>query len=244
MFVITNQLTFRVCRQSGLTSTRQTEEDSRVSTFHVRVSRTVHRSNTFQRVQVVHDREDTLLHFTTVPCIQNNLFICLQVEYCSSFRVQAQFLVVLNFSLSSVERYEIRFTVVGQFFFSRTDEHVLHKVSLPCYFHDETHFQTSSRVCTTESIHYEQTFAAQLFHSFSLQVSPSFFRTRFVVVLVFIRSPPYCIFASFIVNKEFIFRRTSSINTSHYVHSIQFCYLTFFEAFQTSFGFFSEQYFV
>ena len=28
VFVITNQLTFRVCRQSSLTSTRQTEEDS------------------------------------------------------------------------------------------------------------------------------------------------------------------------------------------------------------------------
>ena len=57
---------------------------------------------------------------------------------------------------------------------------------LPCHFHDETNFQTSTFVCTTESIHHEQTLTAQLLHSLSLQVSPSFFRARLVVVLIFI----------------------------------------------------------
>ena len=94
--------------------TSQSEEDSRASSFHISVSRTVHRSDTTKRVHVVHDREHTFLHFTTVPSIQNYLFFSLQVEYCSSFRVQAQFFVVVNFCFRSVETYEIRFSVVSK----------------------------------------------------------------------------------------------------------------------------------
>ena len=54
-----------------------------------------------------------------VPSIQNYLFFSLQVEYCSSFRVQAQFFVVVNFCFRSIETYEIRFSVVSKFFSSR-----------------------------------------------------------------------------------------------------------------------------
>ena len=89
VFVITDQQTFRVSRQSCLTCTRQTEEDSRALAFFIRISGAVHRSDTTQRVHVVHDREHTLLHFTTVPSVQDHLFFRLQVENCSSFRVQA-----------------------------------------------------------------------------------------------------------------------------------------------------------
>ena len=55
----------------------------------IRVSGAVHRSDTTQRVQVVHDREHTLLHLTTVPSIQDNLLFSLQVENSSGLRVQA-----------------------------------------------------------------------------------------------------------------------------------------------------------
>ncbi len=219
VFVVTDQFTFRVSRQSCLTCTRQSEEDSRASSFHISVSRTVHRSDTTKRVHVVHDREHTFLHFTTVPSIQDYLFFSLQVEYSSSFRVQAQFFVVVNFCFRSVETYEIRFSVVSKFFSSRADEHVSYEVSLPSYFHNETYFHTSSFVSTTESINNEQTFAGKLFYSFSFQVSPSFFSTWFVVVFVIFRSPPYRISRSFILNEEFIFRRTTGIDTCHHVHS-------------------------
>ena len=89
VFVVTDQQTFRVGRQSCFTCTRQTEEDSRALAFFIRVSGAVHRSDTTQRVQVVHDREDTLLHLTTVPSIQDNLLFSLQVENSSGLRVQA-----------------------------------------------------------------------------------------------------------------------------------------------------------
>ena len=55
------------------------------------------------RYILVHDREHTFLHFTTVPSVQDNLFVGLQVEYSSCFRVQTQFLVVVNFCLRSIE---------------------------------------------------------------------------------------------------------------------------------------------
>ena len=103
MFVVTDQQTFRVGRQSSLTCTGQTEEDSRVSAFHVGVGRTVHRSDAAKRVLVVHDREHTFLHFTTIPSVQDNLLVGFQVEYSSCFRVQTQFLVVVNFCFGSVE---------------------------------------------------------------------------------------------------------------------------------------------
>src|SRR5699024_8269976 len=127
------------------------------------------------------------------------------------------------------------FSVVSQFFSSRADEHVSYEVSLPCHFHDETYFHTSSGVGTTEGINNKQTLAAQLLNSFSFQVSPSFFRARFVVVFVFFRSPPYRILAGFIHYEEFIFRRTTGIDTCHYIYSTQFSYLTFFKTFQTWF---------
>ena len=244
VLVVADQLTLRVSRQGSLTCTGQTEEDGSVSAFHVGVGRAVHGSDAAQRVQVVHDREDTLLHFTAVPSVQDNLFVGLQVEYSSCLRVQTQFLVVVNLSLGSVERYEIGFAVVGQFFFCRTDEHVLYEVCLPCYFHDETYFQTSSGVGAAECIHNEQTLAGELLNGFGLQVGPSCFGAGLVVVLVSVRSPPYSVLAGFVINEEFIFRRTAGVDTSHYVYCAQFCYLAFFVAFQTSFGLFFKQYFI
>ena len=151
----------------------------------------MHRSDTTKRVHVVHDREHTFLHFTTVPSVQDNLFFSLQVENSSCFRVQAQFFIVVNFCLRCIETYKIRFSVSFQFFSSRADEHVSYEVSPPSYFHDETYFHTSCSISTAECINNEQTLAAQLFYCFRLQVSPSFFSTRFVIVFIFVRSPPY-----------------------------------------------------
>ena len=204
----------------------------------------MHRSHTSQRIQIVHDREDTFLHLTAVPSIQDNLFVSLQVENGSSFRVQTQLFVVVYFCFGCVERYEIGFTVVSQFFIGRTDKHVLHEVSLPCNLHDETNFQTSSGVSAAESIHYEQSLSRKFFNGFGFQIGPSCFRARFVVVFIFIGSPPDSIFAGFIHHKEFILRRTTGINTCHYIHSTEFSYLTSFITFQSCFGFFLKQNFV
>jgi len=73
VLVVTDQLTFRVGRQSRLTGTGQTEEDSRAGAVHAGVGRAVHRSDTAQRIEIVHHREHTLLHFTTVPSVDDDL---------------------------------------------------------------------------------------------------------------------------------------------------------------------------
>ena len=201
----------------------------------------MHRSHTVQRQQVVHVREHTFLHFTTVPSIQDNLDLFSQVEYNCSFRVQAQFFVVFNFSFRSVHDNEIRFTEVSQFFSCRTDEHVCYEVSLPCYFHDEAQFQARVFVSSAESVNNEQSFVRKFFSCQIFHSCPTFSVNWFVVVFVFFRSPPYCIFAGFVFYEEFIFRRTSCINASHYVYSAHVSYLAFFKTFQTWFCFFSEQ---
>ena len=203
----------------------------------------MHRSDTTQRVEVVHHREHTFLHFTTVPSVQDNLFLSSQVEYNCSFWVQTQFFVVFNFSLRSVVNNEIRFEVF-QLFFRRTDEHVSYEVSLPCNFHDETNFQTSSFVSTAITVNNEQFLVWQFFCSQVFQYIPSFCSYRLVIVFIFFRSPPYSVFTCSVFYQEFIFRRTTSVDTSHYVYCTQFSFLTFFEAFQTSFCFFCEQNFV
>src|SRR5574344_1213862 len=84
VLIITNQLTFWIGRQCGLTCTRQTEEDSGVLTSHSSIGRAVHSSDTLQWEEVVHHREHTLLHFTTIPCSDDNLLLRTNVEQHSS----------------------------------------------------------------------------------------------------------------------------------------------------------------
>ena len=241
VFVVADEQTFRVGRQSSLACAGQTEEDSRVSAFHVGVGRAVHGSDAAERVEVVHDGEDTFLHLTAVPSVQDDLLASLEVEDSSCLRVQAEFLVVVHFSLGSVERHEVGFAVVFQFFCRRTDEHVGHEVCLPCHFHDEAHFQAGSSVSAAECVDHEQTLAAEFLHGFSLQVGPSLFRARLVVILIFVRSPPHGVLACLVVYEEFVFRRTAGVDTSHYIYCTQFCHLTFFITFQRRFGLFCEQ---
>ena len=61
-----------------------------------------------------------------------------------------------------------------------------------------------------------------------------------VVVFVLVRSPPYSIFGVLINNDEFIFWRTSGVDTSHNVNSTKLADLTFFVAFQLWSGLFLE----
>ncbi len=50
-------------------------------------------------VEVVHDREHTLLHLTAVPSVEDNLLVGLEVEDSGSLRVESELLVVVNFCL-------------------------------------------------------------------------------------------------------------------------------------------------
>ena len=84
VLVVADELTLRIGRESSLTSTRKTEEDSCVLTVHVGVCRAVHRSDALQWEEVVHHREHTLLHLTAIPCVDDNLLLRSYVEHYSS----------------------------------------------------------------------------------------------------------------------------------------------------------------
>ena len=59
---------------------KEDEENSGVLTLHIGVGRAVHRSDTLQGQIVVHHREHTLLHLTTVPGVDDDLLAAGSVE--------------------------------------------------------------------------------------------------------------------------------------------------------------------
>ena len=190
VFVVADEQTLRVCRKGGLACSAKSEEDGGVLALHVGICRAVHSCNTLQWKVVVHHREHTLLHFATVPGVEDNLLTAGDVEYNCGFAVEAEFLVVLNFCLRSGINGEVRFESL-EFFFCRLDEHIAYEVSLPSNFHDEAHVHAGILVGTAESINYEQFLVAKLLLCKVFHYIPSFLRANVVVVLVFIGSPPY-----------------------------------------------------
>ena len=75
VLVVTDEETLRIGRKGGLASSRKTEEDSGVLTVLIGVCRAVHRSDTLKWEEVVHHREHTFLHLSTIPCIEDNLLV-------------------------------------------------------------------------------------------------------------------------------------------------------------------------
>ena len=57
-----------------------------------------------------------------------------------------------------------------------------------------------------------------------------------VIILIFVRCPPYGVFRILIHYDIFVFRRTSGINTCHNVNSAKLADLSFFKALKTWFG--------
>ena len=102
------------------------ERPKKIAVFfaiEVGVGRAVHRSDAAEGKVVVHHREHTLLHLTTIPSVEDNLFLRRDVEGNASFRVETELLVVFNLRLRSVVNYEVRFEV-SKFFSRGLDEHV------------------------------------------------------------------------------------------------------------------------
>ena len=62
--------------------------------------------------------------------------------------------------------------------------------------------------------------------------------------MIFFRIPPYGIVRIGIVNDEFVLRRTSGVDTGHYINSAKFSFLTFVVACEFGFCFFVEQYLI
>ena len=165
----------------------------------------MHRSDTFQRQQVVHHREHPFLHFAAVPGAANQLHALGQVKRHEVFGVQTLFFPLRVSALRAVHNDKVWFETC-QLFIARANKHVFDKMRLPGHFGDETDGKTSIRVRTTEGVDNEQTFAGKLPGHQAFQMLPGFRRERFVVVLTFaFVGPPEGIAGSIVTDDILIF---------------------------------------
>ncbi len=243
VLVVTDKQTLGIGGKGGLACAGEAEEDSGVFAVEVGVGRAVHRCDALQGKEVVHHREHTFLHFTAVPCVDDNLLAGCEVEHNCGFAVEAEFLIVGKFSLGSVVNDEVG-SEVGEFFGSGANEHVGHEVSLPCYFHDEANSHAGVLVGTAETVYNIEFFAGEFVKGESLASVPSFLRGFLVVVGIFGSSPPYGVFALFVENDEFVFRRAAGVYAGHHVYRTEFGSYAFFESFESRKGFLLEEFFV
>ena len=212
VFVIADQAAFRIGGKGGFAGAGEAKEDRHVA-FLANVSGTVHRRDTLQRQQVVHDREHPFLHFAAVPGPADQLDPLRQVEGNEVFRVESLLLPLRVGAFGAVHHDEIRLKV-GQFFIAWANKHVLDEVCLPGHFGNEAYAQTCVGIGAAERINDEQTLAGKLMGDQIFQVLPGFLRERFVVVftVAFIR-PPHGIAGCIVTNDIFIFRRATGKNT-------------------------------
>ena len=243
VLVVADQLTLRVGRKRGLAGARQAEEDSGLA-LGVGVGRAVHRSHALERKQVVHVGEHTLLHLAAVPGVEDNLHFLGEVENDGRLGVQAEFLIVLDLGLRSVEHHEIGLAVFLQFGVGRTDEHVLYEMGLPCDLHDETDLEARILVGAAESVHDIEFLARQFLGSEFLQLLPGSLRNGLVVVLIFVGSPPDRILGGLVHYEELVLGRTACINAGHHVHGTGLGQLAFFETAESLLGLLAEKFVV
>ena len=243
VFVVADKKSLGIGGKSRFARSRKTEEYSGVLTVEIGVRRAMHRSDALQRKVIVHHREHTFLHFAAIPGVDDNLFSARNVEHNGSFGVKPEFFVIFDFSLGSVVNNEIGFEVF-KFFFRRLNEHVFNKVSLPCNLDDETDCHTGIFVRSAERVYDIKFLAGKLFERDILNRFPRFLRCGMVIVLVFVRSPPDGVFGIIVYDDEFVFRRTTRVNTRHNVDGAEFADLTFFITFERRICFGFEKLFI
>ena len=240
MLVVADQQTLGVGGQSGLAGSGKAEEDSGVLAVHIGVGGAVHGSDALERQVVVHHGEHTLLHLTAVPGVHDYLLAAGNVEHSGSLGIQAQLFVVFNLRLGSVVYNKIRSKAL-KLLIGGLYKHVLNEVGLPSHFNDETDRHAGILVGPTERIYDKKSLVGKLFQRDFLHGIPCFLTGRVVIVLIFIRGPPYGILGILVHNDEFILGRTPRIDTGHNINRAKLTHLSLFIAFQGRFGLLLEQ---
>ena len=99
-------------------------------------------------------------------------------------------------------------------------------------------------VCAAECVYNKQALVGQLFLCDRLAGVPCLFRSRMIVIFVFVGGPPYGIFGVVVHYDEFVFRGASRINAGHHVYRAQLADLSLFVPLQLRSGLFIEQHLV
>lgn len=135
VLIITNQSSLRISTESSLTSTRQAEQESGVSTLAF-IGTSMHAECAFLRHVVVHNTEKTFLHLSSVLGSKNTEFFFFEID---SYRCLGSNLLSggVCIELSSIQNCEVDVRG-GKIFLElikwSSDHHLFHKQSMirPC----------------------------------------------------------------------------------------------------------------
>ena len=142
---------------SRLSGTRETEEQGNISLLsvwsgHGLVGARVQRELTeLDRLQVVHNGEDTLLHFTGVLGTQDNHFHSLEVDFDRSSGSHTGSESVGR-ELSGVVDDEVGFAVVFELLRRWSDQHVVHEQGVVGSGSDDSDLDSVLRIPTGEAV--------------------------------------------------------------------------------------------
>jgi len=200
MLVVADELAARLSGEGRLARSGKTEEQAGVARLAF-VGRAVHRKEALLRHEIIHDREDALLHLARVLGSENDKLAALEVDIDGG-RGSKGFSRRIGDELTRIEDDDVRSSKVGEFFFSRTDQHVVHEERVIGASADNAHFDAVFRIPTGESVDDIKVIASvQVVDSASAVLH----ERRFGHLLVD-RSPPDVLIALGIVDDTLVFR--------------------------------------
>ena len=79
-------------------------------------------------------------------------------------------------------------------------------MSLPCNLNNKTDCHTGVLVCSAECVYNKQSFVGKFFQSDLFYRIPGFLAGRMVIILIFIRCPPYGVLGILVHDNELVLR--------------------------------------
>ena len=234
MLVVTDQKTLRIGRKSCLSCSGKSEENRCIFTIHICICRTMHGGNSLKRQIVIHHGEHPFFHLSAVPCVDNNLLTACDIKHNGRLRIQPKLFIIFHFRLGRIIYDEI-WLELFKLLFRRLDKHIGNEMCLPCNFHNEADRHTGILVCSAECVHNVKLLSRKLIQGNLLYCLPRFLCSRMIIIFIFVRGPPYCIFGILINYNELVFRGTPGVLTSHNIDCAKLAHLSFFKPFQTRF---------
>ena len=125
MLIISDQFAVGVSRESGLSSSGETEEESDIALLGTDVGGGVERELTkLDGLEVVHDGEDTFLHLSCVLGTKDDHFHALEVDLNRSGGAHTLGESICR-ELAGIVDDEVWLAEVEELLFSRSDQHVV-----------------------------------------------------------------------------------------------------------------------
>ena len=125
MLVVSDQLATLIGGQGCLAGAREAKEQRHIFIVAF-VGAAMHRQHALFGHQVIHDREDTLFHFTGVLGAQDHELTAFETE-AHAGRRREPFRIGVGRELAPIKDDVIRFAEISQFVGGRPDQHVVHE---------------------------------------------------------------------------------------------------------------------